>query len=787
MLSPRWRKVGRDLSLHKTRALLAVLAIAFGILGAGSVLDTWALLRQVTTEEFRRSNPPSAILHTEGIDRALLTRVRALPAIAAAQARRVVIGSVRVNGAWEAAVLFRYQDFAAIPIGVIKAEAGSWPPADGSIVIERSSLGYAQTRLGSTLLLQVGNQAPVTLPVAGVARDVGQAPGWMDHVVYGFVTEATLAQLGAPAALDQLEIVVARNRLDREAVRRVAHEVERVVEATGRRVAGVEVPVPGRHVHAAQMESLLFTQEAFGLLALVLSGLLVINLITAMLSGQVREVGVMKVLGARDGQIDGMYFGFALVLGLTACALGVPGAALLGRAYARFSANLLNFDLGGARLPVSIVLVELAVGALLPILAAAVPILRACRIPVGEALRDCGVATREGVPPRVLARAGFLARPLLFSLRNSCRRRQRLALTVLTVATGGAVYLGAINLRAAIGCSVDALFAARHYDMSLKLGRPYPAAAVEAAAARVPGVRSAEAWAGARAVVSGADGTLGSAFPIIALPPGSRLLAPLVERGRWLPSGDPRALVVSRRLREDEPRLEIGRDVLLVIGGRPARCHVTGVVDAGPTLTAFAPRDVVAAAVAGGANVLAVAAVDGSLTAQRELLDRLRAALGNAGIEVESTHLVAPERQAVEDHLLMVAAFLGAMGQLIILVGGFGLASTMSLAVLERRREIGVLRAIGARHRTILAMIQVEALTIGLLGWLAALPLSVAMSVVLGNAFGRIMFRVPVTLLPQPGGVMRWALVAAAVSVAGASWPAWRATRVSTAAALAYE
>jgi len=323
--------------------------------------------------------------------------------------------------------------------------------------------------------------------------------------------------------------------------------------------------------------------------------------------------------------------------------------------------------------------------------------------------------------------------------------------------------------------------------VSLKLGRPYPAAAVEAAAARAPGVRSAEAWASARAVVSGADGTLGSAFPILALPPGSQLLAPRVERGRWLPSGDPRALVVSRRLLEEEPRLEIGRDVLLVIEGRPARWHVTGVVDAGPTLTAFAPRDVVVSTVAGGANVLAVAAVDRSLAAQRELLDRLRAALANAGIEVESAHLVAPERKAVEDHLLMVAAFLGAMGQLIILVGGFGVASTMSLAVLERRREIGVLRAIGARHWTILAMIQVEALTIGLLGWLAALPLSVAMSVVLGDAFGRIMFRVPVTLLPQPGGVMRWALVAAAVSVVGASWPAWRATRVPTAAALAYE
>ena len=103
----------------------------------------------------------------------------------------------------------------------------------------------------------------------------------------------------------------------------------------------------------------------------------------------------------------------------------------------------------------------------------------------------------------------------------------------------------------------------------------------------------------------------------------------------------------------------------------------------------------------------------------------------------------------------MVAGFLGNMSLLMIVVGGLGLASTMRLAVLERTREIGVLRAIGARHGSILAMIQTEGLVIAVLSWALAVPLSVPMSVALGIAFGRVMFNVPVRLLPEAGGVLQ--------------------------------
>jgi putative ABC transport system permease protein len=91
---------------------------------------------------------------------------------------------------------------------------------------------------------------------------------------------------------------------------------------------------------------------------------------------------------------------------------------------------------------------------------------------------------------------------------------------------------------------------------------------------------------------------------------------------------------------------------------------------------------------------------------QVELIGRVRAGMERHGFRIQSSQSLAEGRRVMEDHLLMVADFLGVMAWLMIVVGGLGLASTMSLAVLERTREIGVLRAIGARHRSILTMVQ---------------------------------------------------------------------------------
>ena len=794
MLRPRWRKMLRDVWLHKSRTLLVVIAVASGMIGAGALLDAWSLVQRVTVETYQASHPVSATLRVDTLDPALLAQVRQMPAIAAARARRVVSATARVSGAPLTAELFALDDFNTQGIGKLGSEHGAWPPRDGEIAIEKSSLAFSGlefsgTTPAETVTLQIGKNPARTLPVTSVAHDVSLPPGWMDHVVYGFVTPATLATLGAPSSLNEIQIVVRDASADREAVRRTAYDVKALIERSGRHVTNIDVPIPGQHAHAAQMNSLLLTQGAFGLLTLLVCSFLIVNLITAVLSSQTREISVMKAIGASASQIAAMYLGFALLLGVLASATALPIAIAVGRAYAGMNADMLNFSVAGFAIPWWAIAIQIAVGCLLPAVAAAGPIARACRMPVIAGLRDPGIATgADGMHVRRMIAIPGIARPLQLSIGNAFRRRQRMLLTLLVLAAGGSVYLGADNLRSAVRGSVDLLFSSQRYDVVLRFSTAQDPRRIEAAAAHVGGIKRVEAWSSDTASVAHADGMQGNAFAVVGLPPDSSMVVPALRGGRWLNTTDRNAIVASRLLLKDEPGLAPGSDLTLMIDGRMQLFRVVGLVDTGPQSLVYMPRSVLDGLHGDNrAANLVVATNAGDPDAQLDVILRLRAALEDAGIPVASSQSLGEARSAIEDHLLMVVAFLGIMAWVMIAVGGMGLAATMSLAVLERTREIGVLRAIGARHRTIMTMIQVEGLVIAVLGWVVSIPLSIPMSWVLADAFGKVMFPTPARLIPDARSLLVWFAMVVVVSLVASALPARRAIRIPTAAALSYE
>lgn len=789
MRDTRWRMIVRDAWRHRARTLLVVLAVALGLIGAGAVLDAWALVRTAMQTSYAASHPVVATLQLVPLDAAFIARVRQVPGIRAVRSRRTLVGTLQASGERKTVVLHALDDVTRPDIGRLQDVQGAWPPAPGDMMIERSSLGYSGAEVGRDALLAVAGKAPVPLKVGGLVRDVSVAPGWMDHVVYGYVSQATLTRLGVAPTFDELQFTVTDPAPSQAAVRQLAWRVKALAEAEGRRVGRIDVPVPGQHIHAAQMESLTLVQGAFGVLTLMVCASLMVNLISAMLAGRGRELGVMKALGASERQLAAQFLLFAAGLGVLAVSVALPLAAWLGRLYGGFQAEMLNFPVDRCAIPVWALLVQAAVGIGLPVLAAAWPVATACRQPVADILRHTGLpASTSGNRARRWLQGVPLARPQLLSLHNAFRQRLRCWLSLLALAAAGATFVGAGNLRVAVKHSVDRLFDAQRYDMSLRMTTPMPARDLVAAAAAVPGVAVAEAWGRAGAGLAHDDGTVGNAFDVLAVPVHSRVLVPVLRDGRWLRDGEPDGVVIGSALLKGNPGLQLGQRMQLLVEGRPVSLHLVGIVDSGPDAVAYTAQTASAGWQGGAlASLLLVQARDRSAGGQRELIRRLRTSLESRGAGVAAGRLQSDSRQGVEDHLQMVVSFLGVMGWVMIVVGGIGLATTMSVAVLERQREIGVLRAIGARSRAILGMVQLEGLVMALLGWLLSLPLSVPVSVVLGQAFGRIMFAVPTALTPEPGGALRWLALVTVVSVLACAWPAWQAMRMPVARALQYE
>ena len=123
--------------------------------------------------------------------------------------------------------------------------------------------------------------------------------------------------------------------------------------------------------------------------------------------------------------------------------------------------------------------------------------------------------------------------------------------------------------------------------------------------------------------------------------------------------------------------------------------------------------------------------------------------------------------------------------EIMAVVGGIGLSGVLSLSVLERRREIGVMRAIGASSGKVARIFIGEGLTLGILSWVVALPLSIPSAYLLTQALGSV-FENEIVYQFTPMGALGWLVIVIVLAI-GASWfPAQSAIRVSVRESLAY-
>jgi putative ABC transport system permease protein len=173
-----------------------------------------------------------------------------------------------------------------------------------------------------------------------------------------------------------------------------------------------------------------------------------------------------------------------------------------------------------------------------------------------------------------------------------------------------------------------------------------------------------------------------------------------------------------------------------------------------------------------------------TITAVKAELDRR---LEANGMRARGSSSKADSRFAYDQHMVMIYLFLILMSAIIGAVGGLGLMTTMSLNVLERRREMGLLRAIGATPRMVWLMIVIEGVVIGLLSWAIAALFAWPVSKLIGDMFVSALFNGGLDFVFEARGLAIWFVVSIALSALASFLPAWRASRATVREALAYE
>ncbi|WP_433788609.1 FtsX-like permease family protein [Actinoplanes sp. CA-252034] len=786
MTGVRSRKVARDLRRRWGRTIVVVAAMALAVLAVTAVSTSYSVARSQQLSGYLATDPPSATISARGLTPAAPELVRAVPGVAAADTSRTLTARIRRPGEqqWQALRLTVRDSFVANRIARLTPGDGVWPPPDGQIVLESSGLRLLDDiTAGGQVEVELPGRPVRTVPVAGTAADPGLPPSWVEGMVYGYVTPQTVTGFGVTVVPAELRIVVDGDRTDPVHIRSVADAAVQRLTAAGVTVSVVDVPEPGAHPHQEIMNGMLRLELLFGALAVLLSVLLIVTVVSGLLAGQVRQIGTMKAVGATWQQIAGGYLTSTAVLAFAACLIGWPLGRLAGLGFVGFIAEFMNFEVTDESMPWWLIAAQLVAGVAVPLLVAGVLVIRACRIPPVAAMRDHGVtAPRTGRAGR-LARGTRLPRIPLLGARNAVRRRGRLVLAAAALSVGGAMFMAAFNVSDGLADTfVEQTIAAEPYDLTVTLDRPYPISQVERVVNAVPGIARAETWT-SMPVAFPAGGT-GQISGVPSTSPDLRLK---LTAGRWLQPGEDRAMVLSADYVEDHPGVAVGSTVTTRTGDQETGWTVVGVAVQVGSPSAWVDRDALAAAsgTAGTANTIRLISATHDPAPLRQDLEN---ALTGGGMAVAAVRTQDDIRKVLVAHQIIFVVFLNLVTVISVVVGGLGLATILTVAITERTREMGVLRSLGATDRALRGLILAEAVTIGVVSWLvAAVFLAVPATVAFGGIFGNLLLNIPLTVTVNGFAVAGWLLLVCGICVLAALLPARRAARMTVRQALAYE
>lgn len=799
-MDPRWRKVLRDLLGGKARTLLVVLSIAAGVFAVGFAATTYMVLSHDLTEDYNSINPHSAVLYVSPFEEegGLLNAVRKVEGVDWAEGRNSLAGRIQgPDGVWRQMGGTVISHPEKMKIGRIRSQTGDGPVEVGyrEVLIERSALSVMKLQPGDTVTLELSDRRTKQLTVRAFVHDLNAFPTSFGGPISIYVTPRTMSYLGLDTSMSSIFVTLKEGKTDEAHVRAVTAEISKALERKGLQVWATVVYQPGQSPIQSTIQSLLLLMGALGALAVLLSGFLVINTINAQISQHIRQIGVMKAIGATAGQIGGMYTTMVLSYGVLALLLALPLSSIFAWVLIRGMGAVINYRVGAVRVPGGSILMQLAVALLLPLLASIVPVRGGARKTVREALSSYGIGAGtygKSLFDRAIDSVRFLPRPLMISLRNTFRRKGRLLLTLSTLTLAGAIFIAVFNIQAAFNNVITEALGYFLSDINLSLQGMYHSEYIAELASQVPGVARVEGWGLQVGRVLSATNDTSTEITLVSPPAGSQLIRPVITAGRWLTPEDENAIVVGNHFLKQRPEVKIDDVLVLEVNERKLPFRVVGFFQvAGTFIPPFVYTNFEYTSRAlnqPGQTWTYRLLLDSEDPAEEDRvagqLQQLFESRGLAVGSVETGHEIRRQQSTGTDILV---TFLMSMALLIAAVGGLGLMGTMGMNVLERTREIGVMRSVGASNGAILFMVVSEGLLIGTISWALGSLLSLPISLVLNNAVGMAFLFAPLDFVVSLEGFLYLLLIIWVISALASLLPAANAARLTVRDVLAYE
>jgi putative ABC transport system permease protein len=802
-MSVIWKKVWFDIWHNRSRTGLAIFSIAAGVFAVGVI---FGMVDQLLSgmDKAHQEVAPSHInmILRNGITDDVVEELRDIPGIIDIDPVNQISVRYKIDpdDSWKLGTLVQRSNYEDQTYDIVVLKEGVWP-SDEKIGIERLSSQYFGPEIGDEVIFQVRGEE-IEYEVNSLIRHPFVQPPPFGGQAHFFTDSAGLEEFGIPSGYyGQLLVQVEPYSL--EYAQQIAGEIRSQLANKGYGVIVSLYQEPDRHWGRMFVEGITLVLQIMAIVSLFMSVVLVLNTFTALITQQTDQIGIIKSIGGRRTTIIRIYLSGVLIYGFLALLIALPSSAAFSYLMSRWFLNLFNIDYPFFQISSRAIFFQLGSAILAPLLAALIPVLKGAAISVREAISSYGLGGDFGSSwfDRLVDRIGsrFLSTIYAAALGNLFRRKGRLGLTLLVLTTAGVMFLVVMSLIASTNLTLDNEMARQGYDVRIGFTSNQDISDVLEITNQVSGVQTAEMWYSRNATILRSGERLqdsaGLGAQLLGIPSETNMYKPIIVAGRWLESDDERVIVISQET-ADKNRILVGDNVTLDLGELGAvQWEVIGlyrvIYGSGFVVEPiYAPLTAVHASTnqnGQGTQVLVKGEIS-NLDEETKFAEELKTRYEEVGYAIDfyTTTARLDQRVYADNQFASLISMLLSLAMLTATVGGIGLAGSLGISVVERTREIGVLRSIGARSATIMRLFIMERVLQGLISFLIATPLAFILAQPLARSLGRTMLEVDLDFAFHYASVGIWLFSIIVIAILASIAPAKRATQISVREALIY-
>ncbi len=800
-MSVIWYKVWSDLWYNKVRTILVVLSISAGVFAVGATFGMSDQLLTGMDEAHRASIPAHFTMGlTENINEDITNRLEKIDGVddIALGSFKAIRYKIEPDDEWDTAWLIMRENYEEQEYELLPLKAGEWPKRN-RIGIERLSSQHFDLDIGDTVFFEV-NDRPKARKISGKLRHNFVPPPEFGGPAVFFTDAEGMEVFDVPEG-EYDQILVRVTPYSEALAREVASEIKDHLSKENIGVAVTIYQDPEEHWGRFIMEGINLVLQVMAVVSLGASVVLVFNTLMGVITQQINQIGILKAIGGTRNRIIRVYLSGVLVYGLLSLLIALPLGAWLAFGVTKYLLNIFNIDYEQFQYSPRAMVLQVIAAIAVPLLAALWPVLGGAAITVREAISSYGIGGDFGSSglDRSIEQFGqrFLSAPYAVALGNMFRRKGRLLLTQGVLILAGTMFLAVMSLSSSINLTLDNIFAKHRYDFIVAFDDYERIDRTLTLAKNHPEIEYVEAWFGHGASILKEGQRLkeaGIGAQLIGIPNGSdSFRPPKITEGRWLRPDDGPAIVIRQDTAEDNG-IQVGDTVVLDLGELgDDEWQVVGFYQdvfsgVGETDPIYANLEAVFQATKkqNEADQVRVrtrlqdeAYVDTVATQLKDVYETKR-------IDVTATETLIESRRNADSQFAIVITMLLVLAVIVAVVGGIGLMGALSISVVERTREIGVMRAIGAKTPTILGMFIMEGVLQGLLSWIIVVPISFVLGRPMANALGLTIFDASLDYQYNLSAVLVWLVIILFISTLASILPARNATRISVRDSLAY-